>query len=368
MRQSMKLIFALIIAPLFLSACEEEEQAAPAGPEIKVSTPYVKTITEWDEYTGRFRAVEEVEVRARVSGYLKEVTFEDGQIVSEGDVLFVIDQRPFAIALKEAEAQHTLAKKEFDRAVTLRKRGAASQELLDSRTQALAMAEAALDRARLNMEFTQVKAPISGRISRDLVTKGNLINGSDLNATTLTSIVSLDPIHFYFEASERELLKYIRLDQAGKREASRTKANPVEVQLQDETGYPHKGHMDFVDNRIDISTGTIQGRAVIPNPDGIIQPGIFGRARLLASEEYEAILVPDALIGTDQSRKFVYVVNDENTVQMRPVTLGPVYDTTWRIIRNGLNAEDRIVARSIQRVRPGMVITPAEVSLTDEYQ
>lgn len=369
-KQLCGIVTLIATLPFMLMGCNEEEAQSPKQqpPEVKVSTPLQKVITEWDEYTGRFRPLEEVEIRARVSGYLDKVLFEDGQDVKKGDTLFIIDQRPFKITLKGAEAQYALAQKEYKRAKTLRESGASSQETLDRRIQELKAAEATRDRAQLDVDFTEIKAPISGRVSRDLVNVGNLVNGGDLNATMLTSIVSTDPIHFYFEASERNLLKYIRLDKSGEREASRTKANPVEVKLQDETGYPHKGVMDFVDNRVDRSTGTIEARASIPNPDGVIQPGLFGRARLLGSGKYNAILIPDALVGNDQARKFVYIVNDENKVEMRSIELGPVYQELWRIVRTGLKADDRIVARGTQRVRPEMLITPVAINLVDEYK
>lgn len=366
---TMKYVMLVTFLSLMMTACNEGNETPVAQPllEVKVSSPVEHKIVEWDEYTGRFRAMEEVDVRARVSGYLDEIKFKDGHIVQKGDVLFVIDQRPFKIALKSAEAQFELSKKEYERASLLRKNGASSQENLDRRVQELKAAEAALERAKLDMEFTEVKAPISGRVSRDLVNAGNLVNGGDLNATVLTRIVSINPIHFYFEVSERNALKYLRLDKSGEREGSRTKANPVEVNLQDETDFPHKGAMDFVDNRSDPSTGTIQGRAIIPNQDGFIQPGLFGRARLLGSGEYIAMLIPDVLIGSDQAHKFVYVVNDDNVVEIRNITLGPLYQGSWRIVRGGLEISDRIVAKAIQRVRPGITIEPKEIDLIEEY-
>ncbi|GLS27491.1 efflux RND transporter periplasmic adaptor subunit [Marinibactrum halimedae] len=361
-------IATLVFFAFPLAGCKEEIKKTTSPPiEIKVGNPLQKSIVEWDEYTGRFKAVKEVEIRARVSGYLNEVLFKDGQLVEKGDTLFVIDQRPFQIALDSASAQYSLTQKEYERANKLRQTGATSQEELDRRIQELKVAQSALDSAKLDMEFTQVKAPISGRVSRDYVNVGNLVSGNVSNATLLTSIVAIDPIHFYFEASERNFLKYSRLDRSGGREGSRTKANPIEIKLQDETGYPHKGKMDFVENRLDQSTGTIQGRAIIPNPDGFLQPGLFGRARLLGSAEYTAILIPDVLISNDQAQKFVYVINDQNIVEMRSLELGPTYQEKWRIVRKGLVADDQIVARGIQRIRPGMKVTPYKVNLEDEY-
>jgi RND family efflux transporter MFP subunit len=221
-------------------------------------------------------------------------------------------------------------------------------------------AAAAVETTRLDVEFTEVRAPVSGRVGRKLVTEGNLVNGgSSTEGTLLTTIVSLDPLYVYFEADERSHLKYMRLAQQGKRPSSRDVHNPVQVGLADEVGYPHQGSMDFVDNRIDADTGTIIGRAVLPNPDLSLTPGLFARLRLLGSGEYRALLIPDEAVGSDQAQKFVYVVAPDDTAQVRPVEIGPLYDGL-RIVRSGLTADDRVVISGTQRVRPGARLQPEE--------
>ncbi len=360
MTRSVILSSALITCMMIMiTACgggEPQTQMPP--PEVTVSPPLKKKVIEWDEYTGRFQAVERVEVRARVSGYLNEILFNDGDNVKKDDILFVIDQRPFKIALASAEAQYELAQKEFKRAQNLRNSGAISQEDFERRLQEFRVAKAGWDQATLEMTFTEIKAPISGRISRSRVDVGNLINGNVGNATLLSTIVSLDPIHFYFEASEQALLKYIRLDRSGERPGSQNQENPIMVKLQDEEAYTRIGRMDFVDNEVDLGTGTIQGRAIFTNADSVIYPGMFGRARLSGSGLYEAFLLPDTVIGTDQSRKFVMVVNEQNQAEMRFVKLGPVRDSGLRVIRDGLTESDRVIINGLQRARPGTPVTP----------
>ncbi len=359
-------------ASLVLAACGPDDNGmAPNGPPpVRVATPIVEEVVEWDEYTGRFDAVEFVEVRARVSGYLKEVSFEDGQIVEKGAPLFVIDQRPFDNALKQsqaeledAKAQVDLADKAVARGAELRRTRAISVEDQDERVATLRSAqarvqaaEAALANAELNLEFTEIKAPIAGRVSRNLVSVGNLVSGGAADATVLTTIVSIDPMHFYFEVSETAFLKYTRANAAGTRTTSRDAANPVKVRLLDETEFTREGTMDFVENRLDQSSGTLEGRAVIANPDDFLQPGQFGRIRLLGSGAYEAVLVPDDVIGTDQSRKFVYVVDEESMVERRWITLGPIINGL-RVIRNGLNGDERVIIGGVQRVRAGVEVT-----------
>lgn len=376
-------IFAMMLAVMALlifSGFEKKEepkeiaQNTPQGIPVEVASPNFEKITEWDEYTGRFEASNRVEVRARVSGFVESVSFQDGQSVNKGDVLFTIDQRPFKIALNQARASYgqalarlTIAQDNFDRVESLQESGAVSIEEYDSRKQALAGAKAALqlaqssvDNAKLNLEFTKVKAPISGRVSRDLVNQGNLIDGGSSNSTLLTTIVATSPIHFYFKGSESDYLKYSRLAQNGERESSRSKANPVLLKLQDEEEYTHKAVMDFVDNEIDRSTGTIEGRATLDNKDGLIEPGMFGKARLLGSAEHEAILIPDEIIGTNQSVRFVYVLGENNTVTTKNVELGPLHTNGLRIVRTGLTPEDKLIVNNIQKIRPGVVVSPIE--------
>ncbi len=384
------LIFTLMLAATALLAfsafdkSEENEpvQNEPQGLQVEVSNPVFEKITEWDEYTGRFEASNRVEVRARVSGYVENVSFKDGQSVKKGDVLFTIDQRPFKIALNQARASYgqararlTTAQVNFNRVESLRESGAVSAEEYDSRKQALAgarasiqLAQASVDNAKLNLEFTRVKAPISGRVSRDLVNQGNLIDGGSSQSTLLTTIVATSPIHFYFQGSESDYLKYSRMAQSGERASSRSTANPVLLKLQDEDGYTHKAVMDFVDNEIDRSTGTIEGRATLENEDGLIEPGMFGKARLLGSAEHEALMIPDEIIGTNQSVRFVYVLGEDNTVTTKNIELGSLHTNGLRIVRSGLSPQDKLITNNIQKIRPGVVVRPLEASLTTTSQ
>lgn len=361
--------FFIVLLTSGILACSEPpaQQGGFPTPQVDVSRPISANITEWDEYTGRFAAVNGVEIRARVSGYLQSVNFDDGQFVNQGDVLFVIDQRPFKIALNSAKSRFDLAKKELERGRDLRRKSSISQEEVDRRLNEYELANAELERAKLDMEFTEVKAPISGLVSRDLVNEGNLVNGSANNATLLTTVVSVNPIHFYFEAGEQDLLKYQRLSQRRERESSRTAPNPVKVRLQDENVYLHEGVMDFVDNQVDQSTGTIQGRAILDNEDGLLLPGLFGRLRLLSRENVAAILVPDTIIGTNQSVKFVYVLDSENRMTVRPVQLGKLYNQNLRVIESGLAPDDRIVVNGLLRARPGMQVEASEVDIAAQY-
>ena len=364
----------IILLAAGLSGCSEKppQQAAAAAPPVTVAQPTKRTVTDWDEFTGRFEAVEEVQVRARVGGFVTSVEFRDGAFVKTGDLLYVIDARPFeAVAdqadgqLSDARAKAELAKRELDRALTLNQTQAVSDSIVDQRRQALQAAKAAemqaagaLKGAHLNIEFTHVVAPIGGRVSRHLVSVGNLVQGSDnASGTLLTSIVSLDPIYIYFDMDEATYLKNNRLYFEGKRPSSRENPNPVQVSLTGETKPSHDGKVDFLDNRLDVSTGTLRGRAVIPNKDFSILPGQFGRVRLIGSAPYEALLLPDTAIATDQSRKIVFVVKEDDTVEARPVMLGPL-DEGLRVIRDGLKPEDRVIVDGIQRARVGAKVTP----------
>jgi RND family efflux transporter MFP subunit len=321
--------------------------------------------------------VEEVQVKARVGGFVTNVEFKDGDMVHAGDLLYIIDPRPFEAVstqadgqLADARAKRELAKRELDRGLNLVVTSAVSEQVVDQRRQALQAAHAAetiaagaLKAAQLNVEFTHVMAPITGRVSRHLVSIGNLVQGSDNGASTLlTSIVSLDPIYIYFDVDEATYQKNNRLWFEGKRPSSRDTPNPVQVTLTGETKPSHEGHMDFLDNRLDVSTGTLRSRAVVPNHDLSILPGQFGRVRLIGSSPYEALLLPDAAIATDQSRKIVFVVKDDDTVEARTVELGPL-DEGLRVIRTGLKPEDRVIIDGIQRARVGAKVAPHKAEI-----
>ncbi len=356
-----------------LSACDNSPNSNMQStlPVVTVSQPIRRSISEWDEYSGRFAAVNSIEVRARVSGYLDSVHFEDGQFVKKGDLLFVIDPRPFQIAKDQAEAEFVqaearldLATGDLERAGRLIERGAISQEIFDKRVQvkretgaAVAAAGARVRWANLNLEFTRVSAPVAGRASRRFVTVGNLVNGGTADSTLLTTIVTLDPIHFYFDTDETAYLKYVRLALSGERPSARTTHTPVYLALPDEDEYVHEGHIDFIDNQIDFSSGTVRTRAIFDNPDLIFIPGLFARIQLSGRGEYEALLLSDEVIGMDQSRNFVYVVDKEDTVIYRQVQLGPLADGL-RVVRSGLNDGEWVVVKGIQRVRHGTKVNP----------
>jgi membrane fusion protein, multidrug efflux system len=351
------------ILAMSVAACGQKAQQAtpPPPPQVDVAVPLKHKITEWDEFTGRFEALARVDIRARVTGYLVEQRFRDGQFVKQGDVLFVIDPRPFEYDMRRAEAQYTLSKKSFERATNLRKSQSVAQEVLDERWQQFKAAEASLNEARLNLEFTQVKAPIDGKISNSFVDTGNLVSAND---TVLTRIVTIDPIHFVLEGSQADLLKYTRLDRAGKRPSSDTNPNPIFIKLLDEESFLHKGRMDFVDNIVDPGTGTITARALVENKQGIIYPGFFGRAHLLGTGEYEAILLPEKAINTDQNKRFVYTVNADNQAVRVYVTPGPVLENGFVIVREGLNGDERVVINGAQRIRTQQQpVTPVAVTL-----
>jgi multidrug efflux system membrane fusion protein len=363
----------IVLLAVALSGCGDKPppQAAAAPLPVTVAQPIKRTVTDWDEFTGRFEAVEEVQVRARVGGFVTSVEFRDGAIVRTGDLLYVIDPRPFeAVALQangqlaDARAKAELAKRELDRGLNLVLTSAVSEQVVDQRRQALqaahaaeTVAEGALKAAQLNIEFSHVLAPITGRVSRHLVSVGNLVQGSEGASTLLTSIVSLDPIYVYFDMDEATYVRNSRLWFEGRRPSSRETPNPVQVTLVGETKPSHDGKMDFVDNRLDVSTGTLRGRAVIPNKDYSILPGQFGRVRLIGSSPYEALLLPDTAITTDQSRKIVFVVKEDDTVEAKPVVLGPL-DEGLRVVREGLKPDDRVIVDGLQRARVGAKVAP----------
>jgi multidrug efflux system membrane fusion protein len=423
------LALMLVVSP----GCQQSPGAAnqaAAKPNVTVATPVRMPIVEWDEYIGRLEAVDSVNVRARVSGYLSRTCFDEGQMVEAGELLAVIDQRPFQAevsrnqALVEAakaelkQAQSTaaqtlsekqrvdirrgLADKHVVRSRTLRQGNATTAEDLEVREAELAEAEsevvvaaakidsansavaaaqsavgvaqANLDLAELNLKYTEIRAPISGRISQRYITEGNFVSGGSDDSTLLTTIVSVDPIHCYFDADEQAHLKYTKLAREGIRPSSRDVRNPVYMALANERdGFPHKGHMDFVDNRLDRDTATMRARAIFPNKDQDLTPGLFTRVRIPGSPRYDGVLVPDRTIGTDQAEKFVFVVDAENKVQRKMVTLGPM-SHGLRVIRSGLAGDERVILSGIQRIRPGDEVTAlvgnidvGTESLPDDY-
>ena len=366
------LLSSLMLAATALSGCDNKPaaKAAPPPPSVTTAQPVHKTITEWDEFTGRFTAVETVEVRARVSGFIDSVHFKEGQIVKAGELLFVIDPRPYRNAVEQAKAdveraraRLEIASLDLQRAAPLVRNQTLTEREFDTRRSnerdaaaQVAAADAARKQAELNLEWTEVRAPISGRISDKRVDAGNLITGGTTGATLLTVIVSIDPIHFIFDGAEADFLHYLRLAAAGSRPSSRDAQNPVSVRLADETEYRHQGRMNFVDNAVNPKSGTIRGRAVFDNKDGLLTPGFFGRLRLYGGER-DALLIPDSAIMSDQSRKIVLTVADDGTVGTKLVELGPIIDGL-RVIRSGLAPGDRIVIEGLQRARPGQKVTP----------
>ncbi len=366
-------IICMIVSVTFANA-----QPAPNAPPptVTVAKPIVKTVTEIQEFTGRFDSAQTVEVRARVNGYLSTINFIDGAIVKKDDLLFTIDKRSYEASLKQAQAtlsskQSSLdfAKSDLDRANALGKSGNITEQtigqrkLTDETAQAdLRSAQAAIDTAKLNLEFTSVKAAIPGKISRKLITIGNLVAA---DTTLLTTIVSIDPINFYFDADERTYLSYLRTG-LGERVA-KAKSIGIAVQLTDEKTPMHKGFIDFVDNRIDSATGTIRLRAVLPNSDQFLTPGMFGKIYIPRNEPYKAVLIPDEAIAADLSRRIVMVVGDDGIVSTKAVQPGPKIDG-YRVIREGLTGEETIIIAGIQRAKAGQKVTPQVQKLEETRQ
>jgi RND family efflux transporter MFP subunit len=364
----------LAIVVLLLGGCSSREApAGPPRPHVSVANPIVREVIDWDDYVGRFEAIQDVTVMPRVSGTITEILFRNGQDVKAGQPLFVIDPRPFqavhlqAVAdLSKARATQTNASTVSARAQKLLDAQILSREDYENRLAALHAADAdvdaktaAVEAARLNLEFTTVAAPVTGRVSDRRVSMGDTVVA---NTTSLTRVVTLDPIWFDFEGAESFYLKYIRQDKAGERPSSRYVPNPVEVQLADETGYPHKGRMVFVDNAIDTHSGTIRAQAELPNPDGFLTPGMFGRARLLGSGAYKAMLIPDEAIVTDQTRRLVYVVGEDGAAAPRIVETGPLV-VGLRVVRTGLVPTDKVVLDGLARLQPGARVETTLVKL-----
>ena len=368
------LIVASGMSVLLASCGDDQKAAAPPPPVVTVAHPTRRTVIDMDEYVGRFVAVNSVEIRARVSGYLDEVHFTDGQTVKQGDLLFSIDKRPFQTSLDQARANlaqaranSAFAEADLARGAQLVRDKTITEQTFDQRTQAkrvadasVAAQEAATRQAALDLQFTELRAPVDGRIGDRRVSPGNLVTGgTGGNTTLLAMIVSLDPIRFEFTFDEASYLRYERLSKAGQDMTSRDGSALVSLRLIDEPDYSHPGRMDFLDNVIERSSGTIRGRAVFANPNGVFAPGMFGRLRVPGSPSYQALLVADAAIGTEQARKYLLVVDGENVVRQKYVTLGQVSDNL-RVIKDGLAPEDRVIVNGLMRARPGQKVTPQE--------
>jgi len=367
---------SLIVAATLAGCGDSHQAAAPPPPAVTVAKPVQRTIVDQDEYVGRFVAVESVEVRARVPGYLEAIHFQDGQMVKAGDLLFTIDRRPFQIALAQAQAslaqaKATLAFAESDlvRAQSVAVGSVITQQTFDQRTQAKRSAEAAVAaqqaaerQAALDLEFTELRAPVSGRIGDRRVSIGNLVTGGTSgNTSLLATIESIDPIRFEFTLDEASYLRYAHFTDDGAGAPTRGFTLPIKLKLLDESVFAHEGKMDFVDNAIDRSSSTIRARAVFANPDGKLTPGMFARVRIAAAPAKRELLVPDAAIGTEQVRKFVLVVDVENVARPKYVTLGPVVDGL-RVVTQGLTPDDNVIINGLMRARPGAKVTPQQSS------
>jgi RND family efflux transporter MFP subunit len=376
LRSLLRTAAALSLA-LALAACGQGQQSAggPPPPTVTVAKPAVRAVTDQDEYVGRFVAIDAVEVRARVSGYLDKIDFRDGQMVKQGDLLFTIDKRPFqnTVAqaranLAQARANLAFAESDLERGKQLVRERTISEQVFQQRTQAFGSAqaavaanEAAVKQAELDLEFTELRAPVNGRIGDRRVSPGNLVTGGTTGTTTmLANIVSMDPIRFEFTMDEASYLRYERFSKMGKDVTGREGGVSVGLRLLDEKNFDRRGAMDFVDNVIDKSSGTIRGRAVFSNPDGVLTPGMFGRVRVPGSPSYDALLLPDAAIGTEQIKKYVLVVDGDNKAVMKYVTLGQLTDDNLRVIKDGIDANDRVVVNGLMRARPGQKVNPQE--------
>ncbi|HEY5893986.1 MAG TPA: efflux RND transporter periplasmic adaptor subunit [Chthoniobacterales bacterium] len=367
------LLTGLSLAVALLNGCGRStaQTQQPPPPVVTIAPVQQREITEWDEFTGRVDAVESVEVRPRVSGHIEEVRFQSGQMVKKGDVLFVIDPRWYRADFEQRQADVEQAKARLDNAERQAKRAArllstraistdeadTTESTYQAAKAALVSAQAVMESARLDLENTEIRAPIDGRVSRALLTTGNYVSGIAGSATFLTSIVSVDPIYVYADVDENSLLKFNALAEKRKNEDG----NPmsIELELADEEGFPHRGQIESFNNRLDPNTGTILLRAVFPNPEGRIVPGLFARIRVPATGKYPAVLVDEAAIGTDQAQKYVLTIGDKNTVEYRKVNLGPAIEGK-RVVRSGLRPGEKIVVNGLQRARPGFPVTPQE--------
>jgi len=369
-------VLALTVAVIAGCSSEAAETGMPPAPDVSAATVLVKQISQWDDFSGRVEAVENVDLRPRVSGYIDRVNYEEGQEVRKGDVLFTIDSRSYRAELARAQAdlararsQAELGRSEAARAKKLSELQAISTESYEQRRSAaaeaqanVAAAQAAVDAARLNLEFTQVRAPISGRAGRALVTAGNLVSAGD-SASVLTTLVSLDKMHVHFDTDERTFLHYAELARKGERPSENGAGVPVQVGLVGEEGFPHTGVVDFLDNQVDPATGTIRARALLDNADRAFTPGLFARVRVLGSGEFKAMLIDDKAVLTDQDRKYVYVVDAKGQAQRKDVQLGRTADGL-RIVETGLAAGDKVIVSGVQKVFfPGMPVKAKTVAM-----
>jgi membrane fusion protein, multidrug efflux system len=364
---------AMLVMATVITACSDSQAEAPPPPPpaVDVAQVVTKSVRQWDEFTGRIAAIGAVDIRPRVSGYIDRIAFKEGDMVKAGDLLFVIDPRPYRAAYESAEAQlertrasARLAEQQNKRAESLIKTGTISIDTYDTRSAALGQtgadvhaAEAALASAKLNLDFTEVRSPIAGRVSRALLTLGNLVQADQ---TVLTTVVSQDPVYVYFQPDEQSFLRYHELARNGERANS---DNPVRVGLASETGFPHSGTVNFVNNQVDAATGTINVRATVPNPDGVFVPGLYARVQLEGRAEYMAMLIDDKAIMTDQDRKYVYVLGPDDKAKRKDVVLGSVHDGL-RVVQSGLDANDRVIVAGLQKIfAPDTKVKPNLVAI-----
>jgi multidrug efflux system membrane fusion protein len=363
-----------MLASALVGACGGGGPPEFPPPDVSVATVAQRSITEWDDYTGRIEAVDAVELRPRVAGYLAGVHFREGALVEAGTLLFTIDDREYVAAANaaradvvRAEARLEVAKQELERAQKLIDARAVSRGELEARQAEQRQAEAdalaaraRLAQAELDVSFTRIRAPIAGRTGEALVTAGNLVNPGE---TLLTTVVSLDPVYVTFDGDERAYLRYQQMAREGGRPSSRDARNPVLVGLSNEEGFPHRGEMDFVDNALNPATGTIRGRAVVPNPDGVLTPGLFARVRLLGASQTDALLIHEQALLTDQDRRYVYVLGEGNVAMRRDVVLGPQVEGL-RVVSEGLAAGDRVIVNGVRKIFfPGQPVNPREVPM-----
>lgn len=356
-----------------LSGCKKSAPTAQSqGPlPVNVVTAVEKQVTEWDEFTGRIEAVESVDIRPRVSGYITQIAFKAGSLVKKNDLLFVIDRRPYQADLdqasaqvEQAEAQLKLTQIEVDRAKELRTKNTISASEFDQKAASFQVASAAVRAAQaakaaaaLNLEFTEIRSPIDGRVSNERVTVGNLVQPGATDSSILTTVVSTDPLYIYIDADENSVLKYIKLSQEGKRISAKTQNIPAFAQLANETGFPHEGVVEFVDNRLDPETGTLRARAVFKSWSDLLSPGFFVRTRIPGAQPYRAVLVDDKVISSQQGVKFVFVVKPDNTIERRNIETGPLFEGK-RIVKSGLKDGEKVVSTRLQILQPGMPVQP----------